>query len=245
MITKQNGITLGQCPNQLRRKFFEAYVNDARMRTVDAFLCHHAAGFCEAFMPFNKSLIVVASTRYEIGRHDPRRWKAWNANLKAIAAHPRNIVAANNRYDAEYVKYFTGLSHVPVLPNYCGWRCGNQPVRVSRHRAGAVTGPAPSMAWHLHAIEQTSSQGRVRVDGVEYAIEQAPSAKRHHRSMSHAGGYTGVTYNPTRRQVLIGPGRGVKDHFVQQLDAGREGQAVSKSTLAVQANTGPVPALRI
>ena len=37
MITKQNGITLGQCPNQLRRKFFEAYVNDARMRSVDAF----------------------------------------------------------------------------------------------------------------------------------------------------------------------------------------------------------------
>ena len=70
-------------------------------------------------MPFNKSLVVVASTRYEIGRHDPRRWKAWNANLKAIAAHPRNVVAANNRYDAEYVKYFTGLSHVPVLPNYC------------------------------------------------------------------------------------------------------------------------------
>jgi len=151
VITKQNGITLGQCPNQLRRKFFEAYVNDARMRSVDAFLCHHAAGLCEAFMPFNKSLIVVASTRYEIGRHDPRRWKAWNANLKAIAAHPRNVVAANNRYDAEYVKYFTGLSHVPVLPNYCG--------------------------------------------------------------------YTGVTYNPTRRQILIGPGRGVKDHFVQQLDS--------------------------
>ena len=90
-------------------------------------------------MPFNKSRIVVASTRYEIGRHDPRRWKAWNANLKAIAAHPRNIVAANNRYDAEYVKYFTGLSHVPVLPNYCGWRCGNQP------RVDGVTS---------HAIEQ-------------------------------------------------------------------------------------------
>ena len=165
VITKQNGITLGQCPNQLRRKFFEAYVNDARMRSVDAFLCHHAAGLCEAFMPFNKSLVVVASTRYEIGRHDPRRWKAWNANLKAIAAHPRNIVAANNRYDAEYVKYFTGLSHVPVLPNYCGWRCGNQPVRVSRgHGDGAA-----SMAWHLHAIEQARS--RRRADRVAYAIE--------------------------------------------------------------------------
>ena len=75
-----------------------------------------------------------------MGRHDPRRWKAWNANLKAIAAHHRNIVAANNRYDAEYVKYFTGLSHVPVLPNYCRWRCGNQP---------RVDGVAS------HAIEQT------------------------------------------------------------------------------------------
>ena len=37
--------------------------------------------------------------------------------------------------------------------------------------------------------------------------------------MSPAGGYTGVTYNPTRRQILVGPGRGVKDHFVQQLDS--------------------------
>ena len=32
-------------------------------RQVDAFLCHHACGLCEVFMPFNKSLIVIASTR--------------------------------------------------------------------------------------------------------------------------------------------------------------------------------------
>ena len=162
-------------------------------------------------MPFNKSLIVVASTRYEIGRHDPRRWKAWNANLKAIAAHPRNIVAANNRYDAEYVKYFTGLSHVPVLPNYCGWRCGNQP------RVDGVASPwntPSSRSWGLRprrwrGIRQTS---RHSVD-------------------VHAGGYTGVTYNPTRRQILVGPGRGVKDHFVQQLDAAARGKRFQNQPL--------------
>ena len=121
VITKQNGIDLGRCPNKLRRQFFETYKRDARLRGVDAFLCHHAAGLCEVFMPFNASLVVVASTRYEIGRHDAGRWRAWNENLKAIAAHPRNVVAANNRYDAEYVKYFTGLKDVPVLPNYCGY----------------------------------------------------------------------------------------------------------------------------
>ena len=177
VISKQNGITLGQCPNQLRRKFFEAYVNDARMRSVDAFLCHHAAGLCEAFMPFNKSLVVVASTRYEIGRHDPRRWKAWNANLKAIAAHPRNVVAANNRYDAEYVKYFTGLSHVPVLPNYCGWRC---PVP-SQSGGGVLVEACGGSRHHLHAVTATrheTSRRRRRAGGVE-SLAATPRPPRH------------------------------------------------------------------
>ena len=180
VITKQNGITLGQCPNQLRRKFFEAYVNDPRMRGVDAFLCHHAAGLCEAFMPFNKSLVVVASTRYEIGRHDPRRWKAWNANLKAIAAHPRNVVAANNRYDAEYVKYFTGLSHVPVLPNYCGWRCGNQPVFVAARRWRAPSGSTPPPRHRRDPSARATITGTPprRRRGIRHRAD-AVTAKRH------------------------------------------------------------------
>jgi len=91
------------------------------MANVDAFLCNHAAGLCEAYMPFNRSLVVIASTRYEIGRHEPSRWREWNANLVKIASHPRNVVAANNRFDAEYIKYFTGIQNVPVFPNYCGY----------------------------------------------------------------------------------------------------------------------------
>lgn len=47
-------------------------------------ICTHAASLCELYMPFNKSLIVVASTRYEIGRHDSKRWQAWNENLRRI-----------------------------------------------------------------------------------------------------------------------------------------------------------------
>uniref|UniRef100_A0A7S2SSM8 Uncharacterized protein n=1 Tax=Rhizochromulina marina TaxID=1034831 RepID=A0A7S2SSM8_9STRA len=149
VLTKQNGISLGRCPNNLRRDFFRSYVSDPQMTKVDAFLCHHACGLCEAFMPFNKSLIVVASTRYEIGRHEPKRWVLWNQNLRAIAANPRNVVAANNRYDAEYIKYFTGIQNVPVLPNFCA--------------------------------------------------------------------YTKVHYAPSKDQILIGPGRGIKDVLHQEL----------------------------
>ena len=36
-----------------------------------------------------------------------------------IAAKPRNILVANNMYDAEYMKHFTGLNSVTVLPSLC------------------------------------------------------------------------------------------------------------------------------
>eukprot|EP01035_Chromulina_nebulosa_P019123 gene19123-24959_t len=50
-------------------------------------------------MPFGKPLIVIASTRYEIGRYDEIHWKQWNNNLERIANNPYNTIAANNRYD--------------------------------------------------------------------------------------------------------------------------------------------------
>ena len=69
------------------------------LRSVDAFVCTHASSLCELFMPFRRPLIVIASTRYEIGRHDIASWERWNGNLVRIASSPFNTVAANNRYD--------------------------------------------------------------------------------------------------------------------------------------------------
>lgn len=63
VINKQNGIRLGSCPNDLIRSFYRSYVNDAEMLSADAIICTHAASMCEIFMAFNKSLVVVASTR--------------------------------------------------------------------------------------------------------------------------------------------------------------------------------------
>ena len=97
-----------------------------------------------------------------------------------------------------------------------------------------------STAWHLRAVEQARGARHVmslrrHVDGVsatsrhrdavDVAVRESTRLAREPRQLlqvsqsSDTGGYTGVTYNPTRRQVLIGPGRGVKDHFVQQLDS--------------------------
>ncbi len=121
IIHKLNGINLGQCPNKIKRDFYNEYRCNKEFQSVDAFLCTHATSMCELFMPFNTSLIVIAATRYEIGRHDAKRWNEWNINLQKIAANPYNIVAANNKYDLEYIKYFTNIHNVLLLPSYCGY----------------------------------------------------------------------------------------------------------------------------
>jgi hypothetical protein len=121
VITQENGIHLDPCPNDLRREFYEAYKDDPELAQVDAFLCLHATSMCELFMPFGKPLIVITSTRYEIGRHEDYRWKTWNDNLQRISNRPENTIAANNYYDLEYLKYFTSLSNekIEYLPNLC------------------------------------------------------------------------------------------------------------------------------
>lgn len=101
-------------------KFYEAYKDDAEMKSVDAFVCFHPSSMCELFEPFNKSLIIIASTRYELGRFGKDRWTKWNENLKRYALQPWNVVGGNNRYDAEYIKYFTGIETV-VLQSFCDY----------------------------------------------------------------------------------------------------------------------------
>ena len=63
VITKLNGIHLRPCANALRTEFYNSYRNDPLMKSVDAFICTHAASMCELFMPFQKPMIVIASTR--------------------------------------------------------------------------------------------------------------------------------------------------------------------------------------
>lgn len=108
-----------ECAHQQR--WFEEYKNNPITANADAFLCNHATASCEAYMPMNASLLAIASTRFEIGRHEPERWRKWIQNLRLIASDPRNVVAANNMYDVEYVRYFTGLKEVLYVPSLCDY----------------------------------------------------------------------------------------------------------------------------
>ncbi|ELT98621.1 hypothetical protein CAPTEDRAFT_190836 [Capitella teleta] len=117
VITRSNGLNL-EAP--LIDEFYNVYKDDPLIKTVDAFVCYHPTAMCQLYKPFDKSLVVMASTRFELGRFEPDRWQQWIDDLIEIAADPKSFVGANNEYDANYIQYFTGLK-VPVIPSYCGY----------------------------------------------------------------------------------------------------------------------------
>jgi hypothetical protein len=132
----------------VRREFFGAYApgggGGALVAASDAMVCSHPTGMCEVVMPFNRSVFLWATTRFEQGRErSAARFGGFVRNFRAMAALPGSAVLANNMYDAHYVRYFTGLP-VTYLPSLCaypgvkwagggGARGGAGPLRVLVH----------------------------------------------------------------------------------------------------------------
>jgi len=85
-------------------EFFAVYGDDPEWRSVDAFVCLHPAATCELFLPFNRTVIIATTIRYDNGRVAIRDWKRWNARLARIAADDRNVIAATNQYDVNYMQ---------------------------------------------------------------------------------------------------------------------------------------------
>ena len=111
-------LTAIHLPDEVKHKFHAEYIADREFSSVDAFLCIRPSAMCELFMPFGKSLIVVIDTRFEFGRWSTDRWNLWIHNLLLMSQDPKNVIAATNQYDIEYVRYYTG--HGPVLlPPLC------------------------------------------------------------------------------------------------------------------------------
>lgn len=152
VLTRENGITLGDCPNELKREFWKMYHARGQFEKIDAFLFTYSSGLSELFMAFGKPLIIVASVRYEVGRLESAAWEKLNLNLRNIAMDKRNTIAANNRYDLEYLKHFTGLTNIKLLPNLCDYVSAVY----NRTRAEILIGPSRHSQAGLELIHGTN-----------------------------------------------------------------------------------------
>ncbi|RYE85583.1 MAG: hypothetical protein EOO65_00035 [Methanosarcinales archaeon] len=110
--------------------FFDAYreggsVNSALVTASDAIHCSHPLGMCEYYMPFNRSLIMWSTTRFEQGRETSGpRLQGFIKRVRAMALQKGNALLANSVYDQHYVHYFTGLmpTYIPSLCSYISAR---------------------------------------------------------------------------------------------------------------------------
>lgn len=107
----------------LVQSFYEAYRDDPEMKSVDAFICYDTAVICSLYEPFNKSLIIIPTARYNHWTcTEPETWRPFNEKIRRYAADQRNVIAANNLYDVEYTHWFTGIRgrYLPSFCNYSG-----------------------------------------------------------------------------------------------------------------------------
>ena len=135
----------GYSPSQLRKKFFDYYIQDEEFQHVDFVSVSHPVANIELFFDLyrnrsNLNLIFYATTRLEFGRDDqnidwrqpyydpqinPQRWKNFLVELLDVYKKRNSYtstpsyLASNNLYDAEYVYYFTGIQP-KVIPSWCG-----------------------------------------------------------------------------------------------------------------------------
>jgi len=87
---------------------------------------------CELYLAFNKSMIIYNTQRIEFGRDDEYVWwrqpflgnrsarrTHWVSNLRHLSRNSLHLIAANNRYDVNHMRYHTGV-RAKYIPSWCG-----------------------------------------------------------------------------------------------------------------------------
>jgi hypothetical protein len=165
---------------ETRLAFFEAYrdqstaaFDDLVFRT-DVAHCSHPTGMCEYYMPFNRSLILWATTRFEQGKeYHERKFRSFVDNFRAMALQPGNVVLANSVYDQHYIYYFTGIKPLYV-PSLCAYP------RTSYAWNGVTADPtARSATILLHGFRPSPTRGYV--GNVEAFVAPLVEAARAHQ----------------------------------------------------------------
>ena len=95
-------------------------LEDKIYKQIEAYVCGFPASMCQLWLPFNNSkIIVMAAHRYNLGRCTEEDWNLWNKQLNILARDNSNTIAAVSRYDAEYLKYYTGIP-AKLIPSFSG-----------------------------------------------------------------------------------------------------------------------------
>lgn len=102
-------------------QFYNHYKNF--LDQFDAFLVTTSSSFVPIYIKSNKPIIVINSTRYEMPfTNRDNVWNELNGVLKKGVKSNQLFIIANNKADAKYLKYYTGIDSevIPSLSLYVG-----------------------------------------------------------------------------------------------------------------------------
>lgn len=106
--------------------FFNSY---SAFKQVDAVFCSFPASMCQLWFPFNKtkSIFFLPAHRYNLGRCTVESWSFLNKQLKELAnendkaGYRKHVIGAVSRYDLEYLRHYTGLNDIVLIPSFSGF----------------------------------------------------------------------------------------------------------------------------
>lgn len=113
-ISNRNWERLDQNRIRLFQSRYKAF-----LKCFDGFIVTHTPSFTELYSRFGKPILCIVSTRYEAPyTNRPGDWERLNQVLIEGNENKQIQIVANNRGDADYLQYFTGLK-VPIVPSLC------------------------------------------------------------------------------------------------------------------------------
>lgn len=113
-----NQFTWKHLNENMCRRFYQRYKDV--LSAYDGFIVTHTPAFALLYREFNKPIITVASTRYEVPfTLSKSNWNWLNSSMQELSQQHLISRVANNKYDQQYCELFTGLSWTHI-PSYCG-----------------------------------------------------------------------------------------------------------------------------
>ena len=100
-------------------RFMREHRNDYDFSRADAYLSSWSSNLLELFMRYNKSIIFHCPIRFDYPLNgQPDHSRTVIDLIQRLGTNEANVFSANSRYDAHYIKYFTGIN-VDYVPSFC------------------------------------------------------------------------------------------------------------------------------
>ncbi len=178
----------------LIQKFVDTYSVSEDMKNVTHVLCSGPPAICEFYLKLKKVVIIYVTNRYEEARVSLKDWNQWNRHLYEISWEKSNIIASNNHYDAEYIRYFTGI-HPEYVPSYCGYTNTSYVVKKTDYLLMPIK-DAKFKAYFTEELQKTIKTTRVHAR-VKYMRDVYPSY-----NYSDISSHAGVIYVPHQVSMI-------------------------------------------